>query len=148
MQQYFLPISLRINDLHVLVVGGGQIAWRKIQTLLGKVASITVVAPKMHVEILQCPNISLIPKPYEPKYLIGKDLLIVATGEVDLALRIFQDLKDHPHILSNFADYPDYSDFYSMATLDHKGFTIAISSGGENPEGVKKLKEELKGLLR
>src|SRR5712671_1709407 len=79
--EYF-PIFLRLTDAPVLVVGGGQVAARKIDLLLRARASITVVAPELCqrlIERVAAGTVRHLAQEFQPKHLDGMRLAIAAT---------------------------------------------------------------------
>jgi uroporphyrin-III C-methyltransferase / precorrin-2 dehydrogenase / sirohydrochlorin ferrochelatase len=89
----FLPVFLNLRERAVLVVGGGEVACRKIELLLQAGARVTVVAPDLHTELraLQAEGIlRWINARFEPSMLDGQCFAIAATGDAHVNLAVTQ----------------------------------------------------------
>jgi uroporphyrin-III C-methyltransferase/precorrin-2 dehydrogenase/sirohydrochlorin ferrochelatase len=80
----YLPIFIRLTEQPVLVVGGGEVAARKIELLLRAGAHVTVVAPELIsslAEKVASGTIEYLDVEFHPDHLIGKRLAIAATSK-------------------------------------------------------------------
>jgi uncharacterized protein len=146
------PIFVKLEDLRLLIVGGGRIGLEKLQTVLQNSPStrITLVAPGIDPAIYelaaQNPNIRLLERPYHPADLESKDLAIIAVDDRAVSETIAGDAKAKA-VLVNVADTPDLCDFYLGSVVRRGDLKIAISTNGKSPTIAKRLKEEIGHMI-
>ena len=90
------PLFIDLSEKKVLVVGGGDVATRKVKSLLPFTKKITVVAPKVGKELLGIvreEKLTLRKRPFLTKDLRGIDLVIVAGGSQSFQKRVFELCK-------------------------------------------------------
>lgn len=140
------PVFLKLDHLHVLIVGGGNIGLEKITAVLknSPQARITLVAKKIATEIRefkkQSPQLMLVERAFEAGDLNDKDLIIAATGDRSVSELIRAESRKRK-ILVNVADTPDLCDFYLGSIVQKGDLKIAISTNGKSPTLAKRLKE-------
>jgi precorrin-2 dehydrogenase / sirohydrochlorin ferrochelatase len=140
------PIFLKLENLHLLIVGGGAIGYEKLVAVLknSPATHVTIVAPFISEEVRtlgsRYPNIELKENKYSSKDLEGKDLVIVATNDRELSEKIKIETKNKK-ILTNVADTPDLCDFYLGSVAKKGDLKIAISTNGKSPTLAKRLRE-------
>ena len=91
------PIFLKLDRVPCLVVGAGQVAARKLGSLLAASALVTVVAPEAVPEIRRLARegrIAWRERPYRPGELEGFRLVIAATEGGALGPRVQVDPLD------------------------------------------------------
>ncbi|MGA0555049.1 precorrin-2 dehydrogenase/sirohydrochlorin ferrochelatase family protein [Larkinella sp. VNQ87] len=146
------PIFVKIENLQTLVVGGGYVGLEKVTALLANApdAPVTLVAPEIREEIValaeQKPTLQLVYDVYQPGFLAGKDLVIVATNDKTVNAQVQSDCKAHK-ILVNVADTPDLCDFYLSSVVKKGDLKIAISTNGKSPTFAKRFREVLEEIL-
>lgn len=149
---HLYPIFLKVENLEVLIVGGGHVALEKITGLLKSSpdAKVTLVAPDIRNEIYLVSQlhigVKLIKKEFEYADLIYKDIVIVAADNKELNLTIKQHTKKLK-ILTNVADTPDLCDFYLGSVVTKGDLKIAISTNGKSPTFAKRLRKVLEDIL-
>ncbi|WP_343557766.1 bifunctional precorrin-2 dehydrogenase/sirohydrochlorin ferrochelatase [Sphingobacterium sp.] len=146
------PIFVKLNQIHTLLVGGGNVALEKFQALVSndKALNLTIVAKEINPafeELLQeYPQVKLYVRPFEPNDLIDKRLVIAATNNTALNDQL-RSLTSQGNILFNAADKPDLCDFYLGSIVKKGDLKIAISTNGKSPTIAKRVKELLNDLL-
>jgi siroheme synthase-like protein len=146
------PIFLKLENLKLLIVGGGAIGLEKLQTVIKNSPGtpVTLVATWISDEVKALArdynNILLIEKPYAVADLEDKDLVIVATNDRSLSEIIKKDTKQK-RILTNVADKPDLCDFYLGSVVKKGDLKIAISTNGKSPTMAKRIREFLENSL-
>jgi siroheme synthase-like protein len=146
------PIFLKLENLAILIVGGGYVGMEKLQAIINNspAAKVTLVAREISDEIKalakQYPNIALLKKPYESNDLTGNDLVIAAIDDTATSQQIVSDAKSK-RILVNAADKPDLCDFYLSSVVQKGDLKIAISTNGKSPTMAKRIKEVLDDSL-
>ena len=141
----YYPIHLDIQNRNCLVVGGGLVGERKVNTLLDCGANITVVSPTLTETLWvlsQNRRISLKQWHYRSTDLEGMFLVIGATDDPSLNHRIYKDAETL-HILCNIADQPEICNFILPAVVHRGDLIIAISTSGSSPAYAKQLRKDL-----
>ncbi|MEO1097701.1 MAG: bifunctional precorrin-2 dehydrogenase/sirohydrochlorin ferrochelatase [Bacteroidota bacterium] len=147
------PVFLKLDRLHTLLVGGGYVGLEKLEAILrnSPEAKVTICAKEVLQEKILTlaeshPHISIIARPYEKKFLKGKDVVIMATDSRDLHEKIKIHCRKR-HILANVADTPDLCDFYLGSVVKKGDLKIAISSNGKSPTITKRIREYLEEAI-
>jgi siroheme synthase-like protein len=142
------PVFLKLEKLKVLIVGGGNVAFEKINALIGNSpeTEITLIAPEILQEIRQLAavhlNIKLKERSFFPGDLFSADLVIVATADRELNKTVQEEAKKR-QILVNVADTPELCDFYLGSIVTKGDLKIAVSTNGKSPTFAKRIKEIL-----
>ncbi|WP_436516031.1 precorrin-2 dehydrogenase/sirohydrochlorin ferrochelatase family protein [Ekhidna sp. To15] len=140
------PIFLKLDQLHVLIVGGGNVGLEKLDALLRNdhEAKVTLVAPRIKPDIYQRESLSDQIKIKRRKFIKSDlkhaDMVILATNDQLLNAKI-RSLARKRHLLVNVADTPHLCDFYLGSTVKKGDLKIGISTNGKSPTLAKRLKE-------
>ncbi|MGQ0697327.1 MAG: siroheme synthase CysG [Panacagrimonas sp.] len=138
-----------LADQSVLVVGGGEVAARKIRLLLKSGARPQVVARELNEELLGLAaekKIRHIAASFDPAQLDGCRLVIAATDNRELNRAIAQ-ASEAFGLLCNVVDDPEASRFITPSIVERAPITIAISTGGAAPVLARRLRERIEALL-
>jgi len=145
----YYPVGLDITNKGVLVVGAGNIALRKVKSLLVFGAYVKVVAPLVKPGISKLAKdrkINLEIREFRPSDLKGARLAIAATDDKLVNEKISREAKKIG-ILFNAVDQTNICDFISTAIIRKHGLVISISTDGNNPPLSKEFKDFLKRKL-
>ena len=145
----FFPIFLNIRDRKCLVVGGGEIAARKVELLLKANALVTVISPTLGetLEALSSQSqISYIRDIFHPKYLTNYTLVISATNNHQVNQQVWEEAIK-ANIPVNVVDNLSLCSFIMPAIIDRSPVVIAISSSGKSPVLVRMLRTRLETLI-
>jgi siroheme synthase-like protein len=146
------PIFVRLDQLPVLIVGGGQVGLEKIRAVLinspGTTVTLvgSVILPELRDFCRPYARVRLLEKPFEPSDLDGHRMVIIATDDRDLN-RSVKTLAEARGILANVADTPELCDFYLGSIVRKGDLKIAISTNGKSPTLAKRLRETLQEAL-
>lgn len=146
------PIFLKLEHLHTLVVGGGNVGLEKISALLrnSPAAQVTLVGREIRQDLrdfaADYPQVILLEKTFETSDLEGKNLVVCATDDPALH-RTIRQLAHERGLLVNVADTPAECDFYLGSIVQKGDLKIAISTNGKSPTIAKRLKEVLNEVL-
>jgi uncharacterized protein len=146
------PVFLKLDELHTLVVGGGNVGLEKVTALLFSApdANVTVIAPIIKDELKEAidkySSYKIIQREFDEKDLDGKDIVILATDNKELHAYIKNSAQERG-ILCNVADTPDLCDFYLGSVVKKGNLKIAISTNGKSPTIAKRLKETFNEAL-
>lgn len=141
------PVMLNIANQHVVVIGGGKVAERKIHGLLEAKAKITVVAPTITTGIQQLVAIGELiwrQKTFSPDDIVGAFIVIAATNDRDVNEAVANAAQ--PYQLLNIVDDPERSNFHVPSVIRRGKLTIAISTGGASPTIAQQIRRHLEGL--
>lgn len=142
--QYY-PINLDIRHRNCLVVGGGAVATRKVDTLIRCGARVTVVSPDTTdalTALASAGAVTLFRRSYASSDLHDMFLVIGATDDRGLNRRIHEDAEALGR-LCNIADQPELCNFI-LPSIVHRGdLILSISTSGKSPAFAKKLRQEL-----
>jgi len=145
----YFPVFFDLNGLRVLVVGGGEVALRKVSLLERTGADITVVAPRIVPELGErgaAGAIQLVSREFVPEDLNGARLVIVATSRRAVN-RFIAKLCDARAIPVNVVDDRASSRFIVPAIVDRDPIIVAVSTGGTSPVLARRLRERLEASL-
>ena len=141
----FYPISLDISNEKCVVVGGGDVAERKIIRLLECGARVVLVGKTITPGLRAMKDketIEHVPDDYREEHIEGAFLVIGATDRNDVNERIYRDSRSRG-ILVNVVDEPARCNFIVPAIFRRKDLLIAISTGGKSPALARKLREKM-----
>ena len=141
----YYPIFLNIENKKCVVVGGGQVALRKVKMLLECRAKVVVISPEMHRDLTRLAKgkaIQWIKRDYEQGDLKGAFIVIAATDEEETNKRIANEGKERG-IFSNVVDHSELSDFIVPSFFRRGGLTVAISTSGMSPALARKIRATL-----
>jgi siroheme synthase-like protein len=142
------PVFLKLEQLRVLIIGGGNIGLEKITAVIqnSPQTNVRLVAIKILPEIKaiaeKYSNISIEERAYQKSDLENTDIVIAATGNRGFSVQIKKDATEKK-ILINVADTPDLCDFYLGSIVQKGDLKIAISTNGKSPTLAKRVKEVL-----
>ncbi|RUM79965.1 MAG: uroporphyrinogen-III C-methyltransferase [Candidatus Thioglobus sp.] len=145
----YLPIFIDIKQQPCLVVGGGDIALRKINLLLKANAAITCVSKECcdGIEKLVKDNkITRIEKAFEATDINAQVLIVSATDDSDLNAQV-SVLAKTANIPVNVVDSPDLCSFIMPSIVDRSPIVIAISSAGKAPVLARLIRAKLESTI-
>lgn len=135
MNHKYMPISLSTKNRPCIVVGGGPVALRKVETLLDYDLDITVVAPEVHEKLKYHADrgrIKLEEREYKSPEASQYRLVISASDVSELNKSVYEDAKKGDALV-NVVDDPPHCDFIFPAVLRRECLTAAISTDGKAP---------------
>jgi len=145
----FFPLLINISKFPCLVVGGGEVALRKVLTLQEFNAEITIVSPKFCkplIELAKNHEINIIQKSYSKELLKNFKIVFCATDNEKINQAVYQDCTELG-ILINSADNPALCDFILPANIKRGDLTISVSSQGKAPFYTKEIKKKLNDFI-
>lgn len=125
------PVHLIVRDRPCLVVGGGNVAVRKIDGLLAAGAHVTVIAPRIHPVIAELP-VDLVRRPYRAGEVAGHRLVIACTSDPAVNLQVHDD-GEAAGVWVNSADDPDNCSWILPSVVRRGDLTITASTNGRSP---------------
>jgi len=146
--QYF-PLFLDLTDKPVLVVGGGEVASRKVEALLRANARVTVISPVITDYLSKCATTGTliwVQSQYRESFLKNCIQVWATTDDPELNHKVYIDAKNQ-NILVNVVDDKPYCDFITPSMINRGKIQIAISSGGSAPVLVRRIRERIERVL-
>lgn len=148
-QMRYFPIFLDLHDQQVLVVGGGQVAERKIRLLLQAGAQVTIVARSLSENVeawAKNGDIDILGREYQESLITNKRLVYTATGDRELNRRVFRD-AELQGVAVNVVDDQAFCRFISPAIIDRSPVQVAISTGGTSPVLARRVRAWIESIL-
>jgi precorrin-2 dehydrogenase/sirohydrochlorin ferrochelatase len=145
----FYPAFIDLENRPVLVVGGGTVAERKVETLLETGALVTLVSPEITDQLQgysKSKRITVLQRGFIPSDLDGVLLVISATDDPKTQSEV-ASIAASKNILVNTVDKPDLCSFIVPAILRRGDITIAISTSGKSPSLAAELRTRLDRVL-
>lgn len=146
------PIFLKLEQLSILIVGGGYVGLEKLTAVLNNspLTKIKLVATTINDEIKELasefPTIHLEERPFESSDADGADIVIIGINDKAKSKEIAAIAKAKNKLV-NVADTPDLCDFYLSSVVQKGHVKIAISTNGKSPTVAKRLKEVLNDAI-
>jgi siroheme synthase-like protein len=135
MHYTYMPVSIALKDKECLVVGGGLIALRKVETLLDYDTEITVIAPRAVEKIeyhASRERIKIEKREYRSPEASGYGIVISASDDNELNRTVADDCR-RSGVPVNVVDAPHLSTFIFPAVVRRGYLTAAISTDGKAP---------------
>ncbi len=147
----YFPFFMKLDKLSCLVIGGGNVAERKLDLLVKANSNITVVSPEFTPYITELSNkfkIKLLEENYNSSILSKKNyqFVIAATDDRELNMQVAKDCNQK-NILINVVDEPNLCDFIFPSILERGDITIAVSTGGASPVLARVLRTKLETMV-
>lgn len=145
----YFPIFLRLTGEPVLVVGGGDVAARKVDLLLRAGACVTVVSPQLSdvlAELARAGQIDHVADEFRPELLDGKRVAIAATDKHAVNAWVAHQ-AERRNIPVNVVDDRELSRFIVPAIVDRSPMVVAVGSSGDAPVLTRRLRERLESFL-
>ncbi len=146
------PVFLKLNNLHTVLVGGGNVGLEKLTAILNnsQLAKVTVISktflPEIHELAARYEGLTILQKSFTDDDLNTAEVVIAATNDSELNKYVRQSAHDRK-LLINVADKPELCDFYLGSIVKKGDLKLAISTNGKSPTVAKRLKEVLNESL-
>lgn len=124
------PVALKVENRRVLVVGGGQVASRKVAALLEAGALVRVVSPDLSPGFPS--SVEHLARRFEAGDCAGYFLVFAATNAREVNRQIADEARSM-NILVNDASDAQSSDFHTQAIIRRGPLTVGISTSGLSP---------------
>lgn len=147
----YFPFFIELEGKDCLVVGGGDVAFRKIRELLSFGVNITVVSPEICESICDLATeysgqMQLLYRAYEKTDLEQKFCVIAATDDEQCNREVSEHCREK-RILVNVVDDKEKCSFYFPSLVKQGDIIAGFSSGGNSPALIKELRRELQGQI-
>jgi uroporphyrin-III C-methyltransferase/precorrin-2 dehydrogenase/sirohydrochlorin ferrochelatase len=144
-----LPIFFNITNRLCIVIGGGDVATRKVSMLLKANAAITLISPEICNELqalADAGRIKFIHATYAATQLEGACMVVAATDDEAVNEAVSRDAKAL-NIPVNVVDAPDLCTFTMGSIIDRSPIVIAVSSEGNAPVLARYIRTKIETML-
>ena len=141
----YYPILLNIRGKKCLVIGGGNVALRKVQSLLEHGAHVEVVSPLLCPELSRMAGegtIQALERAYKAEDLQETLIAVAATDDAEINESVAAEARRRG-VLINVVDNPQLSDFVVPSYLRRGDVIIAVSTSGRSPTLARKIRTKL-----
>ncbi len=145
----YLPIFVDVKSRPCLVVGGGEVAARKVQLLLRAGAAVEVVSPELGATMSifhEKGEIKWIEESFQPTHVGNHILLYAATDQNEINQQV-SDLARERNIPVNVVDTPELCTFITPSIIDRSPVVAAISTGGASPVLARLIRSRLESMI-
>tara|TARA_R110000765_G_scaffold256607_1_gene356997 strand:+ start:75 stop:653 length:579 start_codon:yes stop_codon:yes gene_type:complete len=145
------PVFLKVSNLQILIVGGGNVALEKLTFLLksspdAQVELVSTMFRKETIALASKYNIKMNVSEYNNSYLENKHMVIATTDMVSVNEQVYHDCRAK-NILVNVADNPPFCDFYMGGIVTKGNVKVAISTNGKSPTTAKRLRQFFEDVI-
>ena len=138
----YFPVNLDISGKKVVVVGGGEVASRKVASLVSCGAEVTVVSPGFCRTLGRMKGIARVKRAYRKGDLKGAFIAISATDSEKVNRRVYQHAVD-ADIPVNVVDQPALCTFIVPAVIRKRDLQVTISTGGGSPALSRRIRKKI-----
>jgi uroporphyrin-III C-methyltransferase/precorrin-2 dehydrogenase/sirohydrochlorin ferrochelatase len=145
----YFPIFADLRGRRVLVVGGGDVAERKIRLLIAAEARVTVLAPQLTAWLEReaaAARVTALRQEFAGELPPGTFLVVAATSDRAVNAAVAA-VADDRRVFVNVVDDAELSTFQVPAIVDRSPLVVAISSGGTAPVLARVVRERIESLL-
>jgi len=138
------PVFLNIDDMLAVVVGGGDVASRKMKDLAGSGARIKIIAPELKSDILEFADknrnvVEIIQREYKNGDIDGANLVFSCTDNAELNRKIYMEAQEKS-IPVNAVDDPENCTFFVPSHTRNGDLLLAVSTSGASPAMAARLR--------
>lgn len=148
-QMSYFPAFLKLDNKKILIVGGGYIAYEKLEHLLDFTSDISIIALELSDDmkrVIEEKSLNFEKRGYKKGDIKDFAVVIVAVDDIPLQAEIFAESKNY-NCLCNSVDSVDYCDFIFPSYIKKDDLTIAVSTSGASPAVAKHLRKYLQELI-
>ncbi|ANC18541.1 NAD(P)-binding protein [Bacillus thuringiensis] len=138
------PLTVRVNEKRVVVIGGGKVAGFKIIPLLKQGADIVVISPELDanlVKLVEEKKIRWYQREYEKSDIKSAFLVVAASSDSILNEQVAEDAAENQ--LVNVITNPEIGNVHFPAAIHRGLLNIAVSTGGASPKLAKKIRDDI-----
>ncbi|HXC96723.1 MAG TPA: bifunctional precorrin-2 dehydrogenase/sirohydrochlorin ferrochelatase [Edaphobacter sp.] len=143
------PMFLKLTARPCVVIGAGNLAESKIDSLLASHAKVLVIAPVAReriIELAETGEIEWKRRKYVAGDLHGQFLVVAATNDPAVNRAVYREAVES-NVLCNAVDDPPFCDFYFPSVVRRGDLQIAISTAGASPALAQRLRKEINAQL-
>ena len=141
----YYPVFMNVKGKKCVVIGGGQVALRKVRILLEHGADVEVISPDLYPELAELAErgeIRALTREYQAGDLENAFVAIAAINNNEINQRVAVEARRRA-VLVNVVDDAEKSDFIVPSYLRRGDVAIAVSTGGKSPALARKIRSRL-----
>lgn len=139
----FYPINLKLKDIEITVIGGGEVAYRKCKNFLGFGKSVKVVSENFIEKFSTIESkVEIINDSYKEEYIKSSFIVVAATNNKEVNKKIGIYCRNNGKLV-NVVDDIELSNYTVPSCVKRGDLLISISTGGNSPSLSSKIKKEL-----
>jgi precorrin-2 dehydrogenase/sirohydrochlorin ferrochelatase len=145
----FYPVYLNLKGRRVVVIGGGEVAERKIESLLDSGASVLVISPEVTsgiASLSEQQRIEIRNRAYVPGDCAGAALVFSATADPEVSRAVHKEATALG-VFINTVDQPNQCSFIMPAVIRRGDIGVAISTSGTSPALAARLRRKISGVI-
>ena len=145
----YFPVFLDAKHITAMIIGGGEVASRKIELLLKSTTQITIMSKEVCVGVERLINLhqlTWLQHNYQSGHLSQSSLVIAATDDTLINEAVAEESRGL-NILTNVVDQPDLCTYITPSIIDRSPMIIALSSSGSAPILIRMLREQIEKTL-
>ena len=145
----YLPIFVSLKGRRCIVVGGGEVAERKVAALLDAGARVRVISPALTPGLRQLASTGAIEhaaRAWQPGDIVDCTLAFAATDDPQIHRAVAAEARA-AGIPINVADDPDLCDFITPSVVRRGDLQIAISTAGASPALASRIRRDLEVVI-
>jgi len=145
----YFPIFLDAKHINAMIIGGGDVAARKIELLLKTTTNITVMSEHLSISVERLVNshqLTWLAHNYSNGHLNHANLVIAATDDTYVNQQVAKEAQAL-NLLTNVVDQPDLCTYITPSIIDRDPILIAMSSSGSAPILLRMLREQIEKTL-
>ncbi|CEN89752.1 precorrin-2 dehydrogenase [[Clostridium] sordellii] len=137
------PIMIDLMGKEITVIGGGKIAYRKVNNFLKFGYEVTVVSREFIEDFNNIENkIKIIKDEYSEKYIKDSFIVVAATNNKKVNESIGMFCRSNNKLV-NVIDDQKLSNFIVPSCVKRGDLVISISTGGKSPSLASKIRKDL-----
>lgn len=139
----FYPINLKIDDMKIVIIGGGKVAYRKCMNFLAFNKKVSVISKDFVAEFEDIKDyVHIINDTYDEKYIKDAFVVVAATNNKDINRQIGIYCREYGKLV-NIVDDAGLSNFTVPSFVKRGDLLLSISTGGKSPSLSSKIRKEL-----
>ena len=141
----YYPIFLEMAHRPCVVIGGGAVAERKVEGLLGVGAAVTIISPALSAPLAalaRAGKVRHVAREYAPGDLAGYQFAFIATGDRKVNASAAREGRERG-VWVNAVDDPARCDFILPAVIRRGQLVVAVATGGASPTLTRAIRDEL-----
>lgn len=139
----YYPINLKIEDMKIVIIGGGKVAYRKCMNFLAFNKKVTVVSKDFIDEFNEIKNkIEIIKDTYDENYIKNAFIVVAATDNKNINNEIGTYCRQQGKLV-NVVDDACLSNFTVPSFVKRGDLLLSVSTSGKSPSLSSKIRQEL-----
>ncbi|WP_455539005.1 precorrin-2 dehydrogenase/sirohydrochlorin ferrochelatase family protein [Terrisporobacter sp.] len=142
----YYPINLKIDNVKIVIIGGGKVAYRKCMNFLAFNKKVLVVSKDFIEEFEEIKNhIEIIKDNYHEKYIKDAFVIVAATNNKEVNKEIGIYCREHGKLV-NVVDDVELSNFTVPSFVKRGELLLSVSTGGKSPSLSSKIRKNLEEI--